>query len=156
MTIQELADLVLEQSRERLERLYSAEQASWETVAVRPGPVYTKIDRGPEHNMSGMLMIENATGRIYGIKGYGRVHKGHAYGTLDTVDQWYWGDYYPRRRVQRTTPQQASWYAHAVVGTEDETSEVDAYFDSKPERADLFVPADGWRIIEFTRKEIRR
>ena len=31
-------------------------------------------------------MIENATGVIYGIKGYGRVHTGHRYGTLDTVD----------------------------------------------------------------------
>ncbi len=98
MNITELADLILDQSRERLARLYSQAQADNERVIVRPGPKYTKIDRGPSHNMSGMLMVENATGRVYGIKAYGKVHKGHPYGTLDTVDAWYWGSYYPRQR----------------------------------------------------------
>lgn len=158
MTIQELADLVLEQSRERLARLYSDEQASWETVAVRPGPKYTKIDRGPQHNMSGMLMVENATGNIYGIKGYGKVHKGHFYGTLDTVRDWYWGGYYPRPR--RTTPRQAAWYAQVVLGRDidggTETAEADGYFSVRPERADFGPLEDGWKILEFTRKEIRR
>ena len=97
-TIEELADLILTQSKERLARKYSKEQASWEKVEVKPGPKYTKVDRGPGSNMSGMLMIENSTGMIYGIKGYGKVHKGHFYGTLDTADQWYWGEYYPRPR----------------------------------------------------------
>ena len=100
--VEVLAHLVLAQQRERLERLYSAEQASWEQVEVREGPKYTKIDRGPHSNMSGMLMVENETGEVYGIKGYGKVHKGHHYGNLDTIDQWYWGDYYPRKRDART------------------------------------------------------
>jgi hypothetical protein len=95
--IQALADLVLEQSRARLATLYSQEQADAETVQVRPGNLYTKIDRGPQHNMSGMLMIEHATGNVYGIKAYGKVHKGHQYGTLDTTGDWYWGNYYPER-----------------------------------------------------------
>lgn len=94
--IQALADLVLEQSRARLAQLYSQGQAEAERVEVRPGKVYTKIDRGPAHNMAGMLMIEHGTGNVYGIKAYGKVHKGHAYGTLDTIADWYWGDYYPR------------------------------------------------------------
>jgi hypothetical protein len=94
--IKALADLVREQSRERLARLYSRQQADAEQVEIRPGKAYTKIDRGPGHNMSGMLMVEHATGNVYGIKAYGKVHKGHAYGTLDTVAAWYWGDYYPR------------------------------------------------------------
>ena len=38
-------------------------------------------------------MIENSTGDIWGIKGYGVVHKGHHYGTLDTVDAYFWGGY---------------------------------------------------------------
>jgi hypothetical protein len=110
MTIEQLAAIILEQSRERLARLYSTGQAEAEQVEVIPGRVYTKINRGPEHNMSGMLMIENATGRIYGIKGYGKVHKGRFYGTLDTVSDWHWGDYYPRRKpvdpelFKRTAP----------------------------------------------------
>ena len=93
MDVNEFAQLVLEQTKARLAKDYSEEQASWETVQVRPGRVYTKVDIGPKGNMSGKYMIENATGIIYGIKGYGQVHKGHRYGTLETVDQWYWGGY---------------------------------------------------------------
>lgn len=104
MTIEKLAALILEQQRERLARLYSQSQADAEAVEIRPGRVYTKIDRGPrwgdgptDHNMSGFLMVENATGAIYGIKAYGKVHKGHYYGTLADAGQWYWGEYGPRR-----------------------------------------------------------
>lgn len=94
-----LAELVLEQTQARLKAAYpTSPQWEWEKVEVRPATVWTKVDRGPEGNMSGMLMVENATGRIYGIKGYGRVHKGHYYGTLDEVDQWYWGNYGPMKR----------------------------------------------------------
>ena len=100
MTIDELAALILDQKRARIAAVYSQSQADAERVTVRPGPVYTKIDQGPEHNMSGFLMIENSTGRIYGIKGYGRVHKGHYYGTLDTADKWYWGEYGPMRKPE--------------------------------------------------------
>jgi hypothetical protein len=98
MTPDELAGRVLAQSQERLRRLYpTSPQWEWETVRVVPGPKYTKIDRGTDGGMSGMLMIENETGLIYGIKGYGKVHKGHPYGSLGTTDEWYWGDYYPER-----------------------------------------------------------
>ena len=47
--------------------------------------------------MSGYLMVENATGRIYGIKGYGRVHRRRYYGTLADAADWYWGNYGPDR-----------------------------------------------------------
>lgn len=106
MDVNEFAQLVLEQTKERLARMYSAEQASWEQVAVIPGRVYTKVNIGTRHSMSGKYMIENATGIIYGIKGYGKVHKGHRYGTLETAAQWYWGDYvgYP---VETTSENQA-------------------------------------------------
>ena len=99
MTIEQLAALILEQQRERIAANYSQWQADAERVTVKPGPKYTKIDRGPEHNMSGFLMVENATGIIYGIKAYGVVHKGHRYGTLDTAGQYYWGEYGPRKLV---------------------------------------------------------
>jgi hypothetical protein len=101
MTIEQLADLILREQRERIAAVYSDWQADAERTEVIYGPKYTKINRGPPHNMSGFLMIENATGQIYGIKGYGRVHKGHYYGTLDTADQWYWGEYGPRRRGEK-------------------------------------------------------
>src|SRR5215467_851693 len=114
MTIEQLAAEILAQTQARLKRDYpTGPQWEWEKVRVVPGPKYTKIDRGPKGNMSGMLMIENATGRIYGIKGYGKVHKGHYYGTLDETSRWDWSNYYPEKikRVpvdaemfQRTAP----------------------------------------------------
>ncbi len=103
MTIEELAALVLEQTRQVLRAKGYDSQADSEAVEVRPGPKYTKLDRGPrwgagrtEHNMSGYLMVDNTTGDIYGIKAYGVPHKQHWYGTLDTAEDWFWGDYAPR------------------------------------------------------------
>lgn len=101
MTPDEFAALVLAQTQERLRNDYpTSPQWSWEQVAVKPGPVYTKVDIGPKGNMSGKYMIENATGIIYGIKGYGKVHKGHRYGTLETAGSWYWGGYTGMRETE--------------------------------------------------------
>lgn len=58
-------------------------------VVVKPGRLYTKVDV----SRSGAYMVVNDTGEIFGIKAYGAIHRGHQYGTLDTVDQWYWGEY---------------------------------------------------------------
>ncbi len=99
LTVEQLAELILEQTRQDMTAGgLSSAQIDWERVEVRPGPKYTKIDRGPQHNMSGMLMIENATGDIFGIKGYGKVNRAHRYGTLATTGEWYWGSYYPQQR----------------------------------------------------------
>ena len=46
---------------------------------------------------SGKYMVENSTREIFGIKGYGKVHKGHRYGTLETISKFYWGEYTPHR-----------------------------------------------------------
>ena len=32
-------------------------------------------------------------GNIFGIKAYGVIHKGHKFGTLDTINDYYWGDF---------------------------------------------------------------
>ncbi|MFQ5472044.1 MAG: hypothetical protein ACE5FA_04060 [Dehalococcoidia bacterium] len=53
---------------------------------------YTRVDVGD----SGKYMVVNETGEIYGIKGYGVIHPGHQYGTLDTVGHFYWGGYLAR------------------------------------------------------------
>jgi hypothetical protein len=50
---------------------------------------YTRID----NKNSGRYMVENSTGNIYGIKAYGVINKGHYYGTLETIDNYFWGDY---------------------------------------------------------------
>ena len=60
---------------------------------VKEGKKYTKVDIGG----SGRLMVENSTGNIYGVKAYGVIHRGHFYGTLDTIEDWFWGTYYPTK-----------------------------------------------------------
>ena len=95
-TVEDFAALLLEQRLARIRAEYPS-QAEWERVTVKAGPVYTKVDAGPQHNMSGQYMVENATGIIFGIKGYGKVHKGHRYGTLDTIREWDWSGYKGRK-----------------------------------------------------------
>lgn len=68
-------------------------------TSVKPGKKYTKIDIGN----SGKLMVD-ADGNVYGIKAYGQIHRGHFYGTLDTIDQYHWGEYYPVRKADGVRP----------------------------------------------------
>lgn len=56
---------------------------------IKMGRKYANVDVG----RSGRYMVELATGTIYGIKAYGVIHRGHYYGTLDTVNDYTWGDY---------------------------------------------------------------
>jgi hypothetical protein len=60
------------------------------TVAtIKPGKKYTKVDVG----RSGKYMVEMDTGRIFGIKAYGVIHRGHQYGDLDSIAAYDWGGY---------------------------------------------------------------
>lgn len=61
---------------------------------IVPGRKYTKVDtaRGKDEvGRCGRFMVDQDTGTIYGIKAYGRIHKGKRYGTLDTVADYTWG-----------------------------------------------------------------
>jgi len=40
--------------------------------------------------VSGKYMVDLERVRFLESKAYGQVHKGHRYGTLDTLDEWYW------------------------------------------------------------------
>ena len=57
-------------------------------VRIKPGRKYVKVDVGH----SGVYMVD-MDGNIFGIKGYGVIHRGHRFGTLDTIDEWNWGGY---------------------------------------------------------------
>ena len=92
-TVEAFAALVLKERKERIAATLSQWQADEEHVEIVPGKKYVKVNVGFRANMSGKYMIDIATGEIFGIKGYGQVHKGHRYGTLETVDQWNWGGY---------------------------------------------------------------
>lgn len=39
-------------------------------------------------------MIEIATGEIFGIRGHGKVHRDYCFGTLDTIEDYWWGEYH--------------------------------------------------------------
>jgi hypothetical protein len=58
-------------------------------TCVKIGRKYANVDIGG----SGRYMVELDTGRIYGIKAYGVIHRGHAFGTLDTIHDYDWSDY---------------------------------------------------------------
>ena len=64
---------------------------------VIPGKKYIKIDVGT----SGRYMID-ADGQIFGIKAYGVIHKGHFYGTLDTIDLYDWSNYTAVKKTYST------------------------------------------------------
>lgn len=85
------AALVEQQTKDNQMQQYGKLVGNWE-VKVKPGKLYTKVDIGG----SGRYMVDGA-GIIYGVKAYGVIHRGHMYGTLDTINEWYWGDYYARK-----------------------------------------------------------
>ena len=56
---------------------------------IKMGGKYAHINVGN----SGKYMVVLATGEIFGIKAYGVIHRGHAFGTLDTIADYEWGEY---------------------------------------------------------------
>ena len=57
-------------------------------TTIKEGKKYIKIDVGN----SGKYMVDRE-GNIFGIKAYGVIHRGHFFGTLDTINNYYWGEY---------------------------------------------------------------
>lgn len=66
-------------------------------VVFEEAKKYIKIDIDNNGSRSGRFMIDKATGEIYGIKAYGQINKNHYYGTLDTITNYFWGEYSPIR-----------------------------------------------------------
>ncbi len=97
MTVHEFAQRLEQEQRERYSRDYPSIDLNHDAyrAKVHVGPKYTRVDFGG----SGKYMVVNATGEIFGIKAYGVIHRGHAYGTLDTAEQWAWGGYRAERKV---------------------------------------------------------
>ena len=97
-TIHDFAELVQKETLDFYLREYpNTPQATLDqnaTVHIRPGKKYTKIDVGT----SGKYMVTEA-GEIFGIKGYGQIHRGHQWGTLDTIHDWDWSGYAPKNKA---------------------------------------------------------
>lgn len=66
---------------------------------VPGGKKYVKVDYG----RSGKYMVEISTGAIRKIKAYGvpNMLPQHQHGTLDTIHDYYWGDYEAMKKVRR-------------------------------------------------------
>lgn len=60
------------------------------TCTVKIGRKYANVDVGG----SGRYMVDLATGEIFGIKAYGVIHRGHYFGTLDTINDYHWSEYH--------------------------------------------------------------
>ncbi len=94
--LQDFAELLEKQRIEELVKRNLACQPNRDNCKVKivQGLKYTRVDVGS----SGAYMVVNDTGEIFGIKAYGVIHRGHKYGTLDTINDWYWGDYYAHKK----------------------------------------------------------
>ena len=66
-------------------------------TALRRQHKYVYIDIGS----SGRYMVDNQTGQIFGIKAYGVVNRRKQFGTVHTVDEWNWGEYWARPRPRQ-------------------------------------------------------
>lgn len=88
-------------------------------VHTHTGKKYTRVDIGS----SGRYMVDNATGEIFGIKAYGQIHRGHRYGTLDTIASWYWGHYYGQP-VEQASPAQRQARGIAFAKIENDFNDV--------------------------------
>jgi len=96
--LEELAKKITTEQQEELRRKHldcdaNTNNAIARVARVVMGKKYAKIDVGS----SGKYMVEIETGRIYGIKSYGVIHRGHQYGTLDTINDYFWGSYTARK-----------------------------------------------------------
>ena len=88
--LKRFAELLEKQQIERLHKDNLACQSNIDNckVTIKEGKKYIKVDVGS----SGKYMIDSE-GNIFGIKGYGVIHRGHYFGTLDTIHNYYWGNY---------------------------------------------------------------
>lgn len=93
--IAKFGDLLEKQQIERLHKDKLCCQANIDNskVTIKQGKKYIKIDVGD----SGKYMIDSE-GNIFGIKAYGVIHRGHYFGTLDTINDYYWGEYQAYKR----------------------------------------------------------
>jgi hypothetical protein len=60
---------------------------------------YTNTDN--RHKDSGRIayFVEVETGKIFGARSLAAYNPARQFGTLDTINEWYWGDYYGKHRT---------------------------------------------------------
>lgn len=88
--IKQFAELVEKEQKDYLQKSDLACQANLDNckVKIKEGKKYTKVNVGS----SGKYMVDKA-GYIFGIKAYGVINKRRCFGSLDTINEYYWGNY---------------------------------------------------------------
>jgi hypothetical protein len=96
--IETLAKLIEAQTIERLKAsgLDCPLNVQMAATHISDGKKYIAIDSGMGGQRSAKLMID-ANGVIFGVKGWRVINKIRNYGTLDTINEYFWGAYYPQR-----------------------------------------------------------
>lgn len=83
------------QHNARMSRLYP--NLPVEKISVDEGYKFDKVYVVHSNGQkAGRYMVESRTGEIFGIKAWTQVNKRRQYGTLDTVDEFDWSDFYAR------------------------------------------------------------
>jgi len=104
-TIKEFADLLANDQRRGYCRRYGdahpdlVDAASF--VRIKMGKVYAKVDVGHSGKYMVPLPGQPDAGHIFGIKAYGVIHRGHQYGTLETIHEWDWSEYTATPRQEK-------------------------------------------------------
>ena len=89
-----------EHNNERKNRLYP--ELPNDTIGVEEGYKFDKVfvihvtSADGKTQRMGRYMVESRSGAIYGIKAWAQVNRRRQYGTLNTVDQYDWSDFYGR------------------------------------------------------------
>lgn len=86
-----LADLITREMALRHQANYPNSPLPPPRATVKTMRRYAYIDIEDGASCSGRYMIDGEA--IFGIKGYGVIHRGYRFGTLDSVHDFWWGDY---------------------------------------------------------------
>jgi len=86
-----LCEKITKETQERLKKSNLDCQVNLDHAICRYeiGKKYVKIN----DKTSGKYMVEISSENIYGIKAYGVIHKGHYYGNLDSINNYFWGEF---------------------------------------------------------------
>jgi len=110
-----------DESNERMKKTYpDTFHLHEQKVRLVPGKKYVKVDISYLDNdsWSGKYMVDKKTGDIFGIKAYGKVHKGHYYGNLNTIKERDWGGYTASKKnmvkIKLNPKTKVGWQVHDV------------------------------------------
>ena len=64
-------------------------------VFIDQGPKYTRFSMTTwnETDKRSLYFVENSTGKIFGCESWRKPNLRRQYGTLDTINDWYWAGY---------------------------------------------------------------